>query len=702
MALVPEIHKKSPKKKSVKSKSTTTSKSSSRKKVKPAAKPVMDVTPPKKEVAVKKVVRKKKVTKSVPAKTRRMSRKKKALIILGVIVVFGGLGSWSLYTNGMKLYDESLAAKDDFVFAQAALTEQRFTDAADNLTSAEQHLANAGDASDNLGWIKWVPWVSTQFKAVDNLLLGGEKIASALVGLSYVGDSIFSAIESDDVTISNITPKQRKAILEEISKSPETLRTVQSELAIAVDALNEIPDEGLLSPLAVATIPIKEQLPTLDQIVEKAIPFLEIVPGLVGYPDEKTYLFLLQNNTELRPTGGFIGTYGILILKNGDIKEFNTDNIYNLDSPKKQELFIDPPEAFSKYIGSTQWFMRDANWHPDFPITAEKVEEFYHLEDGPIDNIDGVIAMTPEVIHDLLELTGSITVDGEEYTSDNLTEKLQYKVEVGYRLEGTSDADRKEVIGDLAGQIMDRMLNLPKNQWGDLWTMAVENLDQKHLLIYSKDEQTQELVGELGWDGAMVQTDGDYLMVVDANLAALKTDRVMTKDVEYAITKDGDRYKANLTLKYYNDGTIGTFTTRYRTYTRIYVPLGSELVQTSGFLTNDRYLGGDPVSAKVAQDDKINRSIFEGFISVEPKTEEIITLEYYLPDTVIQQIEDGTYELYLQKQSGTDNVWYDFTFDIGSKIDQTTAVDEVEEMSNNKVHLSNQLDVDKEVIIELR
>lgn len=691
MALVPDINKASLNRKKV----DQIQRNKKAKVVKPSSPgPDQDIVLPKSSARAKQKV--------VSDKNKAVSNSKKIFfgifIAIIICVVLGAIG----YLNGKTMYLEAIAGKDDFMGAQTAITEQRFLDAVDSLASAEVHFKNAQTASDKLFWIKWVPWVSTQFDAIDNLLFGGEKIASALQDISYVGNDIYSAIESDDTTISNITPKQRKAILEQVSKSPETLRRAQLELREAVEALDAIPEDGVMPLLAVVTIPIKEKLPLLDQIVEKAIPFLEIAPGLLGYPEPKTYLFLLQNNTELRPTGGFIGTYGILIMKNGDIKEFGTDNIYNLDSPMKDELFIDPPEPFAKYLGSTQWFMRDSNWHPDFTITAEKVEEFYHLENGPQENLDGVIAMTPVVIHDLLELTGPITVEGEEYTAVNLTEKLQYEVEVGYLLDGTSDSARKEVIGKIAGVLMERMLNLPKNQWGDLWEMAVKDLDQKHILIYSKDDTTQELVGKLGWDGAMHTGDEDYLMVVDANLAALKTDRVMTKNLDYKLTKEGSKYQVELTMKYNNDGIIGPFTTRYRTYTRIYVPYGSELIETTGFLTNDRYLQGQPVAAKVTQDEDLHKTVFEGFISVEPKTEETISIKYNLPDEITNQIESGNYSFIWQKQAGTDNVSYTYYFDIGKKIKNVDAIDDETEMSDNKVQFVGPLEVDKSINIELR
>lgn len=633
--------------------------------------------------------------------TKPINRKRRAIIIGGLITIVVALGIQA-GLSGRTLYAESLAGKDAFLAAQTALTDQHFTDAADQLQLAEDHLTSAHKASSHLFWLKWLPWVSTQFKAVDNLLIGGIHIASALQDISYFADDIFSTISTDDATISNISAKDRKAILERLTNSPELISSVQADLLISVDALDAIPDKGVIAPIAVAVLPIQEKLPLIREMVEKAIPFLEVAPTIMGYPEEQTYLFLMQNNTELRPTGGFIGTYGILQLKNADIKQFETDNIYNLDVPVKDELHITPPEPMQRFLGSSQWFMRDSNWNPDFPTTAQKVEEFYHLEHGPIDQIDGVIAVTPDLIESLLEVTGPITVEGNEYNYENMTEKLQYEVEVGYRADGASDSERKEVIGTLASDLMSRLMSLPKNQWGDLFSQLVTNLEEKHIMIYSKNEQAQDLVSRLGWGGAIREHDGDYVMIVDANLAALKTDRVMDKQIEYSVTEENGDYIANLTLRYKNDGIFDFFTTRYRSYTRIYVPEGSELIETTGFLSNDRISGGSETPATVSLDEDLHKTVFEGFISVEPQTEDTMTLRYKLPQTVVEQIESGQYTLYVQKQPGTNNITFTGDIELDQSIKTSTGVDELEKDGNNKVHFSLPLETDQELTLELR
>ena len=60
---------------------------------------------------------------------------------------------------------------------------------------------------------------------------------------------------------------------------------------------------------------------------------------------------------------------------------------------------------------SAVWTMHDANWFPNFPTSAEKVSWFYEKTGGR--TVDGVIAITPELLRDLLAITGPI--DMPEY-----------------------------------------------------------------------------------------------------------------------------------------------------------------------------------------------------------------------------------------------------------------------------------------------
>lgn len=622
-------------------------------------------------------------------------------IIAGVsatIVLVIAYGGWQSY----RLYSAGLAAKNDFVAVQTDLTAKDFAQAKLDLQSGTDHIAAARSASRGLWPFKWLPWIHKQFVVVDQLLIAGEYVGKSGQPLLDIAEQVNDVVGNESVTVNKIGKAERAALLKTIYESPETVLQAQADLHNAVLALKGLPTTGVITPLRVVVDLIQTNLPILEAGVDKGLPFLTVAPSIAGYPDTKTYLFLLQNNTELRPTGGFIGTYGILKLANGSIEEFKTDNIYNIDNKVKDTWTEIPPEPLQRYLSATKWYLRDVNWDPDFPTTAERAIDFYHRELQSDQSIDGVIAVTPELIHDLLEVTGPIAIDGDEYNAENLTERLQYEVEIAFYNEGKSDATRKEVIGKLAGELLDRVMNLPQSSWDKLAAVLITNLEEKHILIYSNDTAVQQLVGNIGWDGSIAQVSSDFLMVVDANLAAKKTDRVMTKIMDYSVSREDEDYIAELTLHYRNDGVFDDFTTRYRSYLRVYVPTGSELLDSSGWLTTDRYLGGEPTTASTSQAPAVNKTVFEGFISVEPKSEDTITLRYRLPQTITDQIIAGTYQLYWEKQAGTDNVTATVWFDIGQKVRTAATLDESAEIDNTKVHFTTKLLRDLQLKVELK
>ncbi len=49
----------------------------------------------------------------------------------------------------------------------------------------------------------------------------------------------------------------------------------------------------------------------VDDNKTETLSFWKLIPELTGFNGERTYLLLFQNNLELRPSGGYIGSFGI-------------------------------------------------------------------------------------------------------------------------------------------------------------------------------------------------------------------------------------------------------------------------------------------------------------------------------------------------------------------------------------------------------
>jgi len=387
---------------------------------------------------------------------------------------------------------------------------------------------------------------------------------------------------------------------------------------------------GIIKPL-IKTVPMNEKKQ------EELFAALDIYSKITKSEREQTFLILFQNNLEIRPGGGFIGAFGILKIQGEKITQIDVHDTGVFDSGKGTG--VAPPYPMGRFLNIKEWEMRDANWYPDFPTNAEKVEYFYHLEGGT-EKLDGIIAVSTELLPSFLKITGPITIDEYpgEYNSENAITKLEYQVEKGYREQGIEKGKRKYVMKDLAKEILKRISSLSWVEKKDFLKIIEKHLDEKDVMIYFKDNELQDKIRNLGWSGEVKNTDNDYLMMVDANLGAYKTDLYMQRYFEYMIDLNGERPKIRLEITYKNTARARDWmTSDYLTYLRVYVP------REAWFLENQS--GVERVFGK-----EFNKKYVGVILKVPINQEEKISFEYELP---LEIAED--YSLLIQKQSGVNN-----------------------------------------------
>lgn len=551
------------------------------------------------------------------------------IIILTLVLIVGlvfGQPVWAVYSHAS--HGKSFVAK-----AEEELSAGNLKDASLHLTLAHQEFLAARDKMGRLAWYKGIPLLGNQVVALDSLLVSASELSGALADLANIANTVLNPLDS---TLEKAGEEKKRESLKVLSESTPLLEETRHKLEEAKRDLEGISTIGLLPQIGGTIDLMKGKLPLLQKTVDKLILASKVLPNMLGYPGEKTYLFLFQNNTELRPSGGFIGTYGILKLKNGEIASFATDDSYNLDKQYTSE--IETPKPFQDYNKRFEWYFRDSNWSPDFPAAAEKAEWFYKLEGGG-ETLDGVIAITPTFIEKILQLTGSVKVQDYpyEFTSENFTDQLEFHVEKNfYKFEDKTQ--RKNIIGDFGEILIARALTLPKDKLLELFNVVVQGFSEKHALVYLNDPALQKIIALSDWDGRIKEAPGDYFLYVDCNLASLKSDPFVKRTINYEVNWDGKGNPiARLTMTYNHIGEFNWRTTRYRTYARVYVPQGAELVKISG---NE----SEPVTYE-----ELGKTVFSFFKVTEPKTTESVTLEYKLPMRITEQ----AYSLYAQKQAGT-------------------------------------------------
>ncbi len=645
----------------------------------------------------------KKVTTSTSSARPRVARPsrrwwpwvRRGLYVLGGFIVLGLVVTAYYYPKLKPALSAANQAQSTVKKIAADVSAQKFDRAQKQVNELKSQLDSIDHSLQRTKGLRWWPYVGRQYNAVGHLMAVAHQGTAATGAMVDFAAQLFAPFAGQGkVSLASISPEEKGKFLTGMASHETSLKEAQTAIHHADDALQQIPAKGLIGPLQRVVTPLKQQFPLIRQAIDQAIPATHVLPPVLGSPNERTYLFLLQNNNELRPGGGFIGTYGLLKLHNGEILSLKTDNTYNLDEAAKNLPIIPPPEPMQKYLKAKAWYFRDSNWSPDFPTSAKQAIQFYEREGGK-KNVDGVIAITPSVISQLLHLVGPITVYKIEFNSENFTDRLQDYVGQGFKSYGLTESQRKDIIGVMTTELVNRLLGLPLSEWKDLFLILSQEINHKQFLMYMQDTAVQGILVDQNWGGSIQGNDQqDYVMVVDANLASLKTDSVMRRTYTYEVSaKDGT---ATLKVHYQHTGKFdwrtSTKISRYNTFVRVYVPSGSTLINSNGAQLRER----SNAAGKVTTSTELGRTVFGAYKSIEPGTESDLVLTYKLPEAVLKQLEQDHYDLNWQKEAGLTNASINLTITTNKQKPKTaTGLDNLAQFRQDAITFTGPLDSDR-------
>ncbi len=653
---------------------------------------------------------------AVPRQLRERLFQAAIVVVLSLVAVLivVAVVAYPFYRASTSMLAHVSAGRADLAAAEQYAGNLMVNDALHRLELAQVEFDAARRELERLKPLDWLPYVGQRINVAESLLTGGLTAVSAVreallavqevLELAIEGEELFGSIvgtvPTGETSFDELTPERKREILAALERSAPRLATSVGKINDALLALDEIPAGMVDDELDQALVTSKVKLRSVRSALESLSVVANHLPTFLGYPDGQNYLVFFQNNTELRPTGGFLGVYGTAEVKDAELVEVNTDDIYTLDGPSESTERPVPPEPIAKYINIDKWYLRDANWSPDFPTSARVMEQFYFEEAAvagvEAEPIDGIIAVTPQLASDLLRIVGPITIGDKTFDADNLVDELEFAVEVSFREEGIPFFARKSIVGELVNELVNRLTNLPLSRLVVVLRALESNLNESHVLLWMKDRDLQAFVLDMEWGGQLQPVHGDYLSVIDANLAALKTDHAMTRDIEYSIVPTENGYNGLVTVTYQHNGGFDWKTTRYRTYTRIYVPSGSEIVAVDGALVNDKLK--DPAQRPGTADiyQEFDRTVFGAFTSVEPGEMRKLSFVYRLPSEVVADIESGEYSLYIEKQPGTEAHGLTLDLDFGKNLTEASPPEESAEWGDSHYKYDTDLRMDRE------
>jgi hypothetical protein len=592
-----------------------------------------------------------------------------SLAIPGISLIQRGLDTKSaIIISSGKALGQMAQAKDDMTNGQFEKAASSFDESYEILNRANEDVSGIGGRFSEI--LRFVPGVS-RVATANYILAAGQSLALSGKNLANSAKSLNSLQNPINQTNSDSQP----ALTDIFLKLRDGAKNANDELKKAQDNLSKVNSSDLPEEVRSDFFNLKEKLPVIITSLEGFLDNSQIILDILGYNGPRKFLFLFQNNQEIRATGGFIGSYGILDISNGRIKKLFVDDIYNPDGQLQAKII--PPDPIQKM--SAAWTMHDANWFPDFPASAEKISWFYEKTGGP--TVDGVIAVTPNLIQNLLEVTGPIEMPEYDTTVDkeNFIEKTQYEVEVDYDKELNRP---KKFIADLTPKIFDKVFST-RDMASMIKVLNIFNtsLKEKHLLVYSKNYNLQKLISGQGWSGEMKNASKDYLSVINTNINGYKTDGVIDEAInhESEIQEDGSIVDIVTITRKHNGGNekYDWWNKVNSDYTRVYVPEGSKLLEASGqtreFISpplDYQSLGFKKDPQVKSQEDETNideesgtrvytenqKTVFANWIYVSPGETVTLKYKYVLPFKLsfdyLHHPADSFSVLY-QKQSGS-------------------------------------------------
>lgn len=285
-----------------------------------------------------------------------------------------------------------------------------------------------------------------------------------------------------------------------------------------------------------------EYLAHADDLDQAAGVINELIATL-GSDTPKNILLMFQNPAEIRPAGGFLGSYGVLSVRGGQMQSLEVGDIYNPDRLLKAKIV--PPRPLQRV--TTDLGARDANWFFDFPTSARTVagileESELYAKEGT--KFDAVVAVNINVLETILEAVGSIELPEYKLTidKDNFLPELQREIEAGK--DKKPGQNPKRILSVLAPQIFERLGNLNEASRTALMEKIGDHFTEKDIMVYAKTPQLASFLKAGGIDGSVYETPsnflGSYLAVVNANVAGGKSDAFVSEAVKAVVDLDAD------------------------------------------------------------------------------------------------------------------------------------------------------------------
>lgn len=460
-----------------------------------------------------------------------------------------------------------------------------------NIAKIDRNITRVSDSFDNLEWLFKILGKQNLYDNTTKVLLaaqntseGGTQLAEAVYPLAIYLKDFEPAVNFQDTLPS--TTREYREYLEMIDDNKYKLDAASYKIALASELLRSVDINSFPQLMRGKLLEIKEMIKKAGEATTTYREAANFLPDILGVGERRRYLLLLQNESELRSTGGWITSYGVVGLEGGQIRELFVDDIYNADGTLRvMGKRYSAPQSMADALGIRDTTFSLVNWTPNLSETRITAET-YIRDLGKGNNIDGVITMDIAFLQKLLDRWGGIEVPGEDQliTSDN----IHAKVFEMHREFTPGSTQKTTFLANLANEIVKKLLSMNIQQIMGISDILQSSLDEKHVQVAFKNNLAFNFFNSRNWAGSIDPKYNDAPVVIDWNWGGNKANQYLNKNHSLSVNiKNEDTIDFIYSLTVENTSTTDTYPEgKYVNYQRIYIPAEAQVLKIDGIVDN--------------------------------------------------------------------------------------------------------------------
>jgi len=535
----------------------------------------------------------------------------------------------------------------------SSLFDLEASNSGEKIQKIEKNIERISDNVENLYWLFYISNQKDLYDNVSQLVLGAEytvqgaeQLVDAVQPLAQYIKDFEPAVTFQTSTASST--REYRGYLELIANNKYKLDEASYKISLASEIISQLNTASFPSFLQDKILLVKDLVSKLDEGTKTFQETTTFLPDILGVDERKRYLILFQNESELRSTGGWLTSYGVVGIEGGQIREIFVDDIYNAEGTLKiAGKKYTAPKSMTNALSVTEWPFSLVNWSPDLSETQMASEQF--IKDiGKGNSIDGVITIDIAVIQKLLDAWEGIEVPGESelITSENIYSKI-FEM---HREFTPGSTEKATFLANLANEMVTKLLSTDISGLIGLSDALISSLDEKHLQVNLRNTDALNFFSSRNWAGTLDSKYNDAPIAIDWNWGGNKANLYLDKSYNLtADIKDKDTIDFTYSISVENNSTSNNYPEGdYINYQRIYIPSEAKILKISGIEDNKYTIYRES-----------GYKIIGGWFNVPIKTTSSIEIAYRLErdsnnTNFPLQIEDNTafFDINIFKQAG--------------------------------------------------